>query len=234
VVHANVDGAQVIVDGRVAGVTPFEGLVGSGPHTVEVVMPGHAPEKREIEVSPGGTEQIRAALARTGDAPEEPSPHHGGFLMGLAYGYTPIGEAPRWILHLGWRSPEERAELNFTIGIFGPNDSGFGAELRWFFARDKVRPYAHVAGTYGTATGSSSTIEEKTFGFEGGVGVIFAPFNRLTSASGGRSTLSMSEYYVEVNARYTLGGVEDSETMPVETETVRFTLPFQVGFIIRF
>jgi hypothetical protein len=234
VVHANVDGAQVIIDGQVFGVTPFEGLVGSGPHTVEIVMPGHAPEKRQVNVSPGGTEQIRATLVRTGEAPDEPSPYRGGFLMGLAYGYTPVGGAMRLIWHLGWRTPEERAELNLFLGIFGPNDSGFGADVRWFFARDKVRPYAHLAATYGKATGSVSTQEENTYGLEAGVGVIFAPFNRLTTASGARSTFSMSEYYIEVNARYTLGGIEDTEAMPVETETVPFTLPIQVGFIIRF
>lgn len=56
-------GAEVWVDGRRAGLTPFAGELTAGRHRVEVRKPGHRAELRTVEIDAGGDERLRVDLA---------------------------------------------------------------------------------------------------------------------------------------------------------------------------
>lgn len=61
-VHADVDAAQVYVDGRLVGVTPVQAVVKDGVHMLEVRKPGHHPVRREITVNDDADVAFRAIL----------------------------------------------------------------------------------------------------------------------------------------------------------------------------
>ena len=55
-IATNPNGAEVVIDGRVAGITPMSALaVSSGGHSVELRLAGHRPERHEVRV-PAGSE----------------------------------------------------------------------------------------------------------------------------------------------------------------------------------
>ncbi len=221
VVHSNVDGAQVIVDGQVLGQTPFEGAVAAGPHRVDVTLDGYTPQERSVQVPAGGSEQIRALLIAKAVEPER----RGGWLIGFGYGVDFTQTATRYVLSFGGRLPGERFEAGFDVGLFGPNDAGVGLSGRVYFSTGKVRPYARAGVSIGKTTSGIS--EARTFGAEAGGGVLFTPFSNLRP--GQRSSV---EYFVELSGRYTTGGLDDDTDTANDVST--FLLPIQGGLVVRF
>ena len=58
------DGANVLVDGRILGKTPFQQEIFAGQHLVEVQRSRYVPHKETIQVEPTQTAMVNAALQR--------------------------------------------------------------------------------------------------------------------------------------------------------------------------
>ena len=59
--------AEVTVDGKVVGVTPFEALsLPSGPHRVRVRHPTFEAEERQVVIRPGDTTKVTVDLPNEG------------------------------------------------------------------------------------------------------------------------------------------------------------------------
>ncbi|MDI7267709.1 MAG: PEGA domain-containing protein [Myxococcota bacterium] len=69
-IAVDVEGAEVVVDGRSRGTTPLSGLleVGPGEHSIEVRREGYRTETGRVTVTAGGTATFRATLRREGPA----------------------------------------------------------------------------------------------------------------------------------------------------------------------
>lgn len=61
-------GAQVAVDGRPLGVTPWTGELPPGEHTLVVTRAGYTQTTRVVRISPGRALDVEVALAREGSA----------------------------------------------------------------------------------------------------------------------------------------------------------------------
>jgi hypothetical protein len=221
VVQSNVDGAHVAVDGQVLGDTPFEQAVPAGPHRVDVTLDGYAAVQRDVRIPAGGSEQIRALLIAAAVEPE----HRGGWLIGVAYGFDFTQTSGRYVISFGVRFPGERLETEAEYGAYGPNDVGLGVGARLYFSLGKLRPYLRVLGTIGRSTSGST--DARTFGLEGGAGLLFATFSNLRPGQRGSV-----EYYVELTSRYTMGGFDDDADTGNDVAT--FLLPLQAGIVFRF
>ena len=57
-------GAQVIVDGAVVGLTPFEQAWDAGLHDVRVELPGFEAQRRRVQLRPGDVQRLQVALTR--------------------------------------------------------------------------------------------------------------------------------------------------------------------------
>lgn len=228
IVRANVDGAQVIVDGQVVGVTPFQGLVAAGPHEVDVVLAGHGTAHRRVEVPAGGSEQIRENLGRTDGGPGGGASEvkKGGLVLEVSYGLGATTGAVRYIFGVGLRGAGEKIQVGAFLGLLGVNEAGIGLDARYYFATGKVRPYLRGAATWGKA--SSGVYEETVYGAEVTGGVIFAPFRENNPAA------SRLEYFVEVGARFTFGGLEEDEMIGSDLATDRVVVPIMFGIVWKF
>jgi hypothetical protein len=107
-VRVSPDGAEVRVDGKVAGVSPLPGplRVTEGKHTVEALLPSRPPELREIDV-PGASVlevaldfPVAASLAAPAPAPQAPAlvekapaPPPSGRRRVVGYGLAAAGAA---------------------------------------------------------------------------------------------------------------------------------------------
>jgi hypothetical protein len=59
------DGASVSIDGVAVGALPYRGALSSGDHVLELSAPGHAPQRRELQMplDPTATLRVQVALA---------------------------------------------------------------------------------------------------------------------------------------------------------------------------
>ena len=64
-VYANVPGAQVVIDGKVAGAIPFDKDIPAGKHTLSVRAKGHAPFVQDVEVLAGQWLELQVKLSPT-------------------------------------------------------------------------------------------------------------------------------------------------------------------------
>lgn len=64
-VDAQISGADLLIDGRSVGQTPFEGEMPLGNHTFRVEHDGYQPWEGEVEGLPGRTVRVRTELATT-------------------------------------------------------------------------------------------------------------------------------------------------------------------------
>lgn len=58
-------GAEITLDGQYVGSTPSVMSVGTGAHTVQILLPGYAVWKRDLTVSPGSELTVNAVLEKT-------------------------------------------------------------------------------------------------------------------------------------------------------------------------
>jgi len=71
-VTANVNGAELLVDGQSRGPIPYEGSLPAGPHRIEVVAPGYEPHVEQVSLTPAEqAREFNVALSKVGDSPEE-------------------------------------------------------------------------------------------------------------------------------------------------------------------
>lgn len=70
-VVANVTGADVLVDGNFAGVTPIKLVVRTGRHTIAVNMPGYAGFSKTMEIKPRREVVLKVKLNESAAAPAE-------------------------------------------------------------------------------------------------------------------------------------------------------------------
>lgn len=224
IVDSNVRGAEVRLDGRVVGYTPFRDAVESGEHELVVGMRGYESHERKINVSPQGSEQIRANLtpmAGTKGEGQPESPTEGGnILLGSGYGFNTGAEGFRWQLLLGYRTPGRRIDANALLGSFGSDlNGGLGGEVRLFITTGTLRPYIRGSVLVGREdeTGNGGGI-----GFEGGVGLLIAAKRNERVKVG-------YEYYLEANALIVPG--EDDPM--VEDDGNKLSFPIIGGIAIR-
>lgn len=73
-IEVNVARADVLIDGRLAGVAPLEGeaFVEPGTHTVEARLAGYAPACRTVDVAKGGGAEVALVLRETAPPPSAP------------------------------------------------------------------------------------------------------------------------------------------------------------------
>ncbi len=216
-VFANVDGAEVQINGAVAGYTPYTGSVPAGKYQLVVSKVGYRSTQREVEVTPGGSRQVRLVLDHVGGEP--PPPAEGSkYLFGWSLGFDATGNGARYLLDLGWRSGSNRFELDAFLGVLGgAGSTGAGAEGRVYLATGKVRPYlrAAIMAGKGTATGDDQLVLT-----EGGFGVLFSvprKDNRLRYAI---------DYFLEADVHVRLS------TPPMGEP--RLGIPLVGGIIFRF
>jgi hypothetical protein len=237
VVRANVDGATVKLDGTPIGKTPLTLAVSAGHHVLELEMPGHAPARREIDVTPGGSEEVREFLAPTGDGGGdggEPRRASWGIGYGIGGGLGD-GAGIHYQFLIGVRMPSGWWELDAFFGTLGRNDTGVGASMRFLLSRSAFKPYLRVAGTLGNATFGLD--EYRTYGGEAGGGIIYSyGYGQKVGTTPAARRLAI-EIYGEVDARFTAGGVgEEMDGMPVDEQyqTKPFFLVVNVLWQIRF
>lgn len=90
-------GAQVTIDGRPRGVTPFEGPSLPGRRELVLAKPEHAPHRTQVEVIPGQAIELSAELTQLSPAPA-PAPAPAATPAPAA---PPPRHRPRWRLVTG-------------------------------------------------------------------------------------------------------------------------------------
>jgi predicted RNA-binding protein with TRAM domain len=153
-IRANVDGAQVMVDGTPVGVTPLDLAITAGAHRVTVQAPGWASYERPIEVPAEGQAQITANLVHPLGyvAPPETTADPRVYLAvsgGTAFGVLSHGlGAVMFGAH--------RAQTDGALGygyLYG--NLAFLLEVRYQLTHGAVRPYLRL--TVGLSATSSLT-----------------------------------------------------------------------------
>ncbi len=216
-VFANIDGAEVQINGAVAGYTPYTGSVPAGNYQLLVSKPGYRATQREVEVTPGGSRQVRVVLDHVGGEPPPPA-ESAKFLFGWSLGFDVTGSGARYLLDLGWRSGSNRFELNAFFGALGgAGGAGVGAGARIYIATGKVRPYlrASIMGGKGTATG-----DDRLTLLEGGAGVLFS-----IPRKNPRLRYAL-DYFLEIDVHVRL------DTPPMDQP--RLGIPLVGGIVFRF
>lgn len=224
-VDANVDGAEVMLDGALAGHTPFRGSVPAGSYQLLVQKPGHRAVQRQVDVPAGGSEQIRATLepiAGAGGAPETPAQSSKWF-FGTAYGLDVGGEGYRYIFDFGWRSANDRFEVGVLLGSIGSGiGGGAGLESRVFLGVGRFRPYLRAA----LLMGSRSSGDRLTLA-EGGAGVLI--IGTVPNPSRAQPTTARKygiDYFIEIDVNAQL-------QEPLMDEQ-RIGVPIIGGILVRF
>jgi hypothetical protein len=221
-VDANENGAEVMLDGALAGHTPFRGAVPSGTYQLLVQKPGFRSVQRQVEVPAGGSEQIRARLepiAGAGGQPDEPA-ESGKWFFGTAYGLDVAGDGFRYLFDLGYRTSNNRFEVAGLLGSLGSGaGGGAGVESRVFLGVGRVRPYLRAAVLLGTR----SSGDRLTF-VEGGGGILIVG---TPPRSGNVPARKYGlDYFVEVDLNVQL--------QAPELEEHRVGVPIVGGILVRF
>jgi tetratricopeptide (TPR) repeat protein len=221
-IASNVEGAEVRFDGELIGRTPFRGPVPAGKHQLVITRPGYKTAQREIEISPSGSQQIRADLERADGAPAEQKPSAPPrYLFGITYGYDGVGEAPRYAFELGVRTGSEKLEAALVIGLLGPELTGAGLEGRYYFkAGGAFRPYLRTAGL--VLKDNSAADEGRMIAVEGGIGALVPMQTRAYRL----------DYYVELNVQAIVAGLPEAPMDMPDADTLsRFTVPVSFGIL---
>lgn len=222
VVAANLEGAEVRLDGNLIGRTPFSGQVPSGAHQLVVSMPGYTSVQRQLAVPAEGSQQVQVQLeALSGTTPEPVGPPPARkFIITSGGGYVSrsTGGEGLYQLNIGIRSSGDHVEGDAVLGTFG-GFGGAGLELRLYLATGGLRPFLRAAGEVG-ASGDGTAVA-----LEGGGGL-------LLSASPVGGTFGI-EYFAEVSAQ-ARSSESDSGLFggPAPDDSVVF--PVLVGVSLRF
>ncbi|HUH03856.1 MAG TPA: PEGA domain-containing protein [Kofleriaceae bacterium] len=221
-VDANVDGAEVMLDGALAGHTPFRGSVPAGTYQLIVQKPGFRGVQREVEVPAGGSEQIRARLEPIDGKSGLPEPiaESGKWFFGTAYGLDVGGQGYRYIFDFGYRTSNNRFEVGVLLGSLGSGATGgAGLESRAYLGVGRFRPYLRAAVLMGSRASSDRlTLIEAG----GGVLIVGTPANtpQTTARKYG------IDYFIEID-------VNAQIQTPVGDEQ-RIGVPIIGGLIVRF
>jgi hypothetical protein len=212
-VLANVEGAEVRIDGGYVGVTPFSGPVAAGRRRVAVALAGHQPAVRDVDVPAGGGEELRVDLVPIGG---EASGRPSGY-FGISYGGDPRSETYRYLLAIGARTADERWEAAFVFGAY-QGGGGLGGEVRLFAGTGRLRPFLRSAALVSTTAASG---DDRQLGLEAGAGLLLAGTSLRNIAS--------VDYFVEVSGHWVLSKPE------VEPEGgVSLGLPIAAGIVLRY
>jgi hypothetical protein len=245
VVLTNVSGADVIVDGQAVGTTPLERSLPAGPHRVEIRRAGLAPVRREVIVSALDRVEIREYLGDgrgTIDGGDGPSTGPRGPRFGLAFASGIANRSSATGVRLALTAsarPARWLELGLGYGNQGRNDRGLALELRWLIGRGPVGVNLRGAATVGTATTGRHSL--RTYGVEGGVGLIYTPALLVTqtptpSLPDPPQAPFLFEYRLDLGMRATGGGVAeevDGLPTPEEDRTVPVALIFDFVIGVR-
>lgn len=196
VVRADINGAEVRVDGDLVGHTPFSGLVTSGKHTVSVVKPGYGIVERDVDIPPRGSQQVRVQLPRldTGK-PDAPASEPARYVLDMGYGFDTAHSGLRYLIGFSYRAGGGRWDAGAMLGKLHDDSGGaFGFQARLFIATARLRPYlrtAYLAHRPGISDAAVSRIE-------GGAGVL------ISGQQMPGKTMAI-EYYIELDGHLRLG-----------------------------
>jgi hypothetical protein len=221
IVHAQPDGAEVLVDGQPVGVTPLNREVPAGTHKVLVRAPGYHPIERDVTVEATGSEQIRATLVATGEKPPEPTEPRRSlqFVVGGEYGWG-FGEHTQYRVAgvVGLRLLEI-FEVDLLVGALS-SEVIYGVENRTYVGRGPNRLYLRAAFTKGTFSGSDSL---DATGIEGGLGYVF---------SGRGAAVGRWGLYSQLSLRAAFYGSDPDLTSPDPADETRYTVVVAGGIIL--
>jgi transcriptional regulator with XRE-family HTH domain len=191
IVSGNVPGARVEVDGEIVGYVPLSAAIPAGERAVTVSMPGYQPLERTVTIAAGGSQQLRADLARDGTVPAPPE--RGTYLAGMSYGLDVTASDLRYLFSLGYRTPGGRLDVGGLYGgLGGARGVALGAESRLFLSTaTAARPYVR-----GAVLLAGASAGKQTWGEAGG-GLL------VISTQGPAMAI---EYYIEVAMSLRLGG----------------------------
>lgn len=225
-VFANVDGAEVAIDGKVAGYTPLTGQVPAGDYDLVISKPGYKSAQRPVDVPAGGSRQVRVVLEPIDGAAAAEEVRGAKILFGWGLGFDIGGDSARYVLDLAYRAPSNRYEVGLLLGALGSNaGAGIGADARLYFATGRVRPYARAGVLLGGSSTSSST--ERVVLVEGGAGVLIigTQFGKSYGVRQTRTRYAI-DYFVELDVNYRL-----QEPMADQS---RISIPIVGGVLFRY
>lgn len=154
-VRANVDGAQVTIDGFVVGNAPLSTALTGGEHTVEVSAAGYHPDRQTVSIRPGGSASLAFALIAAtapGSPPPPPAPAPQASVLGVRVGWEPAGEDRSLVGLLGRR----RGRLTGALALGAVNGAFYnGLHADAYLRRGLLSPVIGVGGgyVYGEAAG---------------------------------------------------------------------------------
>jgi hypothetical protein len=153
VVTSNVAGADIYVDGELAGHTPTTLVVPAGTHRLVVAADGWASHERPVDVPAEGMAQVTANLVRPlGYVDPDPPPVATRYYTLLGGGADAGGAGVVVSVMFG----AHRGRFGFGIGYaFGGGGTasaiaGYGGEIKAYLTRGSVRPYVKATGMLGT------------------------------------------------------------------------------------
>lgn len=198
VVGADINGAEVRVDGDLVGHTPYSGLVTSGKHKVTVSKAGYGIARRDVAVPPRGSQQVRVRLPRIdrpGDG-DEAATEPARYVLDMAYGFDTAHSGLRYLIGFSYRAPGGRWDAGAIIGKLHDSSGGaFGFQTRLFLRpSERLRPYlrtSYLAYRPGYDDSAVSRLEV-------GAGVL------LSGQQLPQKTVAI-EYYVELDGHLRLG-----------------------------
>jgi hypothetical protein len=222
-IDADVEGAEIALDGATIGRTPLTVEVAAGDHEVRVWAPGRPPVLRAARVPADGSTQIRVELGPAPVGPGggadavAPDPELGGSALvgGGDYGGNHGGgEGVRYSFALGWRVPGERLEVSAVVGQLGSRVGvRLGGAARFFFLTGAGRPY--LRGAAFAPRGGGGAV------YEAGGGLAITPRPDARGAI---------EYYVEIALQ-----IRDDEALPAADldDAGRYAVPVFLGMSFR-
>jgi hypothetical protein len=156
VVTSNVEGAQVVVDGNLVGVTPASVPLPAGAHRLVVMADGWATHERPVDIPAEGSTQVTANLVRPLGYVEPPKePTDPKYYFGITGGADGRGEAGGLGL-LSFGVHKGLLSIGGGYGYAG-GTVAYGVEMRVAFTRSIVRPYVKAIGMIGGMTFASAS-----------------------------------------------------------------------------
>jgi hypothetical protein len=229
-IDADVEGAEIALDGATIGRTPLTIEVAAGDHEVRVWAPGRPPVLRAARVPPDGSTQIRVELGPApavdggvggagrdgdGDGRDWRDGVGSALVVGGDYGGNHAGfEGVRYTFTAGWRLPGGRLQLDALVGQLG-NRVGvrLGGAARVYLLTGAGRPYLRGAA-FAPRDGAGAVYEAG-----GGLAIMARP-----------DAVGAIEYYVELALQ-----IRDADALPAADgdDGGRYVVPIFLGMTFR-
>lgn len=198
-VTSNAAGAQLFIDGELAGPVPFEGNVPVGAHRFEVRAPGHQPHLQQVHLRPQtDTRAFDIALTKEGALSEEERLHLAEERQRDQEGATSYAAAALPVnysvldMSLGW---PHLAEVRLNVGILHNLEGGFA-----------MRSFGRLTEFEGRLKYALRPLEQLSFGAQvkagGGLGPGYAPGDaeNVEAATATRDDRSVNTFFVSAEA----------------------------------